>query len=490
MKSKLKAGFGAMQKSSLFTNSFWGIIASALQNLFLSIFFVLIARVYATEDFAQYLIANALYQLLAVFSTFGLSKWFIREVVNTADKGEVINRFFKIQLYFGLTFYVVNLALAYALYDNHLVHVLAFLFGFNIILDNLIYAIKSLNIAEAQQIKTFKIQIIDSFLLFLSAAVLLVYPFSIIWLAIIQVIIRAITINLFLKIGSSDLVNIRRIAQFKVLFSDIRQLIYTNWTFVIIGSISLIYWRSADIIVSKTLTLTDVAIYGISYKVFQLALIIPYIISTTVFPALVKKFSEESLESLRKYYQEVFLFYFAFGLLAFTFIYSYADFLMPLVFGSTYADAAIYTKLMFLAILVFPTAMLQANLLVAIKLERFDMIFNVVSLVLYLIFSFVGLYYIKSLKVINYSIFASFLIFHMLQDVLLIKRGIVTLKHALMFYLISGLCVMGYLGLVEVTGQYLSFIILWLLVGIGMVLFLPKVNRRVKMLVLRKGAQG
>lgn len=487
MKVKIAKGLQKLNKSALFKNSFWGIASSGLQNLFLSVFFVIIARKYSTTDFAQYLIANALYQLLVVFSTMGLGQWFIREVVNTADKAEVVNRFFKTQLYFGLAFYVINLILAFVLYSNPLVHILAILFGFNIILDNLIAAIKSLNIAEFQQVKTFRILIIDSFLLFLSACFLYVWPFSIVILALLQVIIRTITINIFLKIGSSDLVNFKSILKYKVDFTSLKQLIYANWTFVIIGSISMLYWRSAQIIISKMLTLKDVANYGVSYKIFQIALIIPFIISSTVFPSLVKKYKAKDPLELRNYYQNVFLFYFSYGLLAFTFIYSFSDILLPLVFGQVYASAVIYTKLMFLTLLIFPTAILQANLLVAMELEKFDMLFNVISLVLYLIFSFTGLYYSKSLEVINLSIFASFLIFHIMQDILLMRKKVVTVKHAIMFYAISILCVSVYLMLVKLTNLYISFFAIWAIALFGVLLFVPSAKQMARGVLLKRG---
>lgn len=486
MKKMIQRGIGKINESPLFKNSFWGIASSALQNIFLSIFFVIIVRRFPTDDFAQYLIATALYQLLVVFSTLGLASWFIREIVNTTDKTKTINTYFKTQLYFGLTFYIINLIFAFLLYDNPLVHALAFVFGFNIILDNIIDAIKSLNIAESQQVKSFKILIIDSFLLCLIASILYIYPFSILVLCILQVIIRTITINLFLKIGSSDLISAKSIIGYKVKFNEIKDLVYANWVFVVIGSISLVYWRSAQIIVSKLLTLTDVAIYGIAYKVFQIALIIPLIVSSTVYPSLVRKYNPDHLDELKEYYQNVFLFYLSYGLLAFTFVYSFADLVVPLIFGSTYQNAALYTKLMFLTILIFPTAILQANLLVAMKLERYDMIFNIASLVLYLLFCFVGLYYIKSMKVITYAVFLSFMVFHILQDVLLIKRGVSSVKHTAMFYGLSILCIGMYFVLFELVNSYAAFFVLWLLIGGCVVAFVPKVNYFVMNLFSRK----
>ncbi|MDB5243949.1 MAG: hypothetical protein JWP57_4575, partial [Spirosoma sp.] len=349
-------------------------------------------------------------------------------------------------------------------------------------------AIKSLNVAEAQQIKSFKILIIDSFLLCLIASILYIYPFSVLTLCTLQVIIRAVTINLFLKIGSSELINTRGILAYKVKFIEIKELVYANWAFVVIGSISLLYWRSAQIIVSKLLTLTDVAVYGISYKIFQIALIIPLIVSSTVYPSLVRKYNPDNLAELKGYYQNVFFFYFSYGLMAFTFVYSFADLIVPLIFGDTYQNAALYTKLMFLTLLIFPTAILQANLLVAMKLERFDMIFNIASLVLYLLFCFVGLYYVKSMKVIVYSVFLSFMIFHILQDILLIRKGVSSFRHTAMFYGLSASCIALYFILFKLVNSYVSFFILWLIVSGCIVAFIPKANRFVMNKLFRKAS--
>jgi hypothetical protein len=140
---------------------------------------------------------------------------------------------------------------------------------------------------------------------------------------------------------------------------------------------------------------------------------------------------------------------------------------MPLVFGNTYDMASLYTKQMFLTLLVFPTAILQANMLVAIKLEKFDMIFNVISLGLYLLFAFAGLYFYKSLLIINVSIFSSFIIFHILQDVLLIRRKLADLPHVLTFYIRSIFCMAAYFLLVQISSLIFAFCILWIVIAIG-----------------------
>ncbi|EMR02572.1 oligosaccharide flippase family protein [Cesiribacter andamanensis] len=479
MLPQILKNINVLKSSSLFVNSFWGILSNILQNIFLTLFFVILARQLGTDDFAQYLISNALYLLLAAFSTLGLSQWFIRELDTTTDERGLITRFFKIQFYFGLAFYVLNALTAWILYSEPDIRIFSLIFGFNIIFDNIIYAIKALNIAKLQQKITFKILIIEAVLLFALACSLYLHDFSAIFIIAAQVVIRFFTLNLFIRMGTSRLVSARSIARYKVAFQDIQALVLKNWVFVIIGSISLVYWRSANIIVSKFLPLADVAIYAITYKVFSVFIILPLIVSSTVYPALVRKFNQNDPASLKHYYQNVYGLYFLYGLLSFSFIYSFSDILLPFIFSETYQSTAFYTKEMFLTMLVFPTAILQANLLVAIKQERMDMWINLACLAVYAVLTAIGFYIHESLTVIYLSIFISFLIFHIIQDVVLIRKNILTPGHMASFYLLSIGGTLAYVGLVEYINQYLFFIVFWLVVGSGFLLYyMRKRNKR------------
>src|ERR1041384_2559240 len=190
-------------KSRLIKNSFWGIAANGLQSVLLSLFFVIVARKYTTNEFAFFLIANTIYQFLSAFSTLGLGQWFTRELVDNTDKQALVSRFMKIQLYGGCFFYLCNIAVAFLLYKEPLVQYLIVLLGVNIIFDNIIYGIKSLNIAEFNQNKTFIILIIDSVLRFAIGCLLFLFPMSIMTLCVLLIIVRFVTLNFFLAFGSS-----------------------------------------------------------------------------------------------------------------------------------------------------------------------------------------------------------------------------------------------------------------------------------------------
>lgn len=452
-------------KSRLIRNSFWGIAANGAQSILVSLFFVIVARKYDTGQFAFFLIANTIYQFLAAFSALGLGQWFTREVVNIDDKKELVSRFLKIQLYSGVFFYVCNIIVAFTLYQDELLRYLIVLLGINIIFDNIIYAIKALNVAEYRQNKTFIILIIDSVLKFAIGFALFVYPFSIITLSVLLIVVRFITLNFFLGFGAGNAVSLRSLWKYPLAWKEIRAIVFANWPFIIIGSVSIAYWRISNIIISKTLTLVDVAHFEISYRVFAIAQILPLIVSMTVFPALVRIYGTGNKQEFKDYYNKVFIFYLLFGVFTYTFVYSFADALIPWAFGSNYNGTGVYTKEMFLTILIFPTALLQANVLVAMKMERADMWFNVISLVLNIVFCFAGFMIAKTLTTVNLAIFFSFLVFHICQDALLLRKGMVSLWHVIRFYLVTALLAGLYVLLsYQVPGIWV-FSIFWVLVG-------------------------
>ena len=457
-------------KTTLFKNSLWGVISNVLQNVLFSVFFIVLARQYAKDDFANYVIANTVYGFILGFSSLGLGHWFIRELVNTENKKELTDKFFKIQLYSGFLFYLVNIIMAFSLYESSLVRNLSVLIGINIIFDNIINVIKYINIAKLEQRKSFMVLTIEAFLKFLLACVLFIYPIHILYLSFFLIVLRLITLNLFLRIGSSQDVSLQRILSVRIPFREVMKLVAANWSFIIIGSISVIYWRIGSIQVSKVLTLSDVANYEISFKLFSIAYLLPVIVASTVYPMLLNA-HKQGLAEMKKVYHRAFLGFMIYGLCSYMFVYSFADDLVPWLFGDKYAGTPQYCKEMFLSILIFPTLFLQANVLITMKLEKLDMLCNIVSLVLNVTLCAVGFYYMKSLSVVNYAIFLSFLAFHFIQDVVLIRKKVSGLPEVLGYYGISAILLFGYQYLCTIIQKEYLFFIFWAILALAGLIF-------------------
>ncbi len=445
--------------SSLIKNSVWGVAANVIQVLFVSVFFVIVARKYTANEFAEFLISTTVYQLVAAFSSMGLGQWFIRQYIQETDKIGFTNKFLRTQILLGFAFYLVNILLAYFLYPNGQIRILCFLLGTNIIFDNFINAIRSLNIAEQKQIQTAQIFVIDGFLKLIIGCLLFINPFSAVVLSTLMIVGRMITLGLFLKLRSSSNIDLKRLWQAEIPIKDLKKIIVRNWQFIIIGSISIIYWRIANIIISKFLPLNNVADYEISFRIFSILQILPLVVSATIYPQFIKYFNHKEFHKLKSLYHHIFILYCLFSLICYVFIYSFAGFIIPAAFGDAYPGAVACLQQMFLTILVLPTVLLQANLIVSMGLEKMDMWFNTLSLVINVACCLVGLYFFKSLATVNYSIFLSFIFFHLFQDVLLIRRKIISFKHCLFYYLGMMSLVLVYHYMIENINPYLVFLI-------------------------------
>lgn len=457
-------------KGRLAGNSFWAILSSVFQNVIFSLFFIIIARKFSSSDFSSYIIANTLYGMILSFSSLGLSQWFIREIKQNEFDAAIISRFFKIQILAGIVFYCINVLVSFALYNTDLIRNISLLLGVNIIFDNIIYVFKTINISRYQQKRSSLLTSLEAFIKLLLAALVVYVDIGIFSVIALLVIFRIMTLFLFFKYGLSENISVRKIWNQSLGFREIGHIMQKNIYFIVIGSVSVLYWATGSLLVSKILSLEQVADYEISFKLFSMAEIIPVMVSASVFPMLVEK-GKSDPEERNQFFRKVFFGYAIYGLLAYTFIYSYASMLIPILFGEKYIHTASFCVQMFWTILIFPTALLQANLLIALHMEKTDMWLNLSSLALNFLIAFFGLKLFKNLSVVNYAIFISFLFFHISQDVILVQSGITKQSEALLFYVSSGLLLLCYYFLSSFFSSVYFFFLFWLIFGLLLLVY-------------------
>ncbi len=464
-------------KGRLIGNSFWAIFSSLSQNVIFSLFFIVIARRYSPSDFSSYIIANTLYGMIMSFSSLGLSQWFIREIKQNEHDTEIISRFFKIQLLAGTVFYLINVLLSFALYSSDLVRNISLLLGINIFFDNIIYVFKTINISRYQQKRSFVLTSLEALIKLVLAGFLVYIDISIFSVIILLVIFRCFTLSLFFGFGFPDRIHVANIWNGSLGLKEMVDMLKKNIYFVVIGSVSVVYWSTGSLLVSKILPFERIAEYEISFKLFSIAEIIPVMVSASVFPMLVEKGKADSAERNR-FFRKVFLVYTIYGLLAFTFIYSYASSLIPLLFGEKYVHTASFCIQMFWTIIIFPTALLQANLLVSMQMEKTDMWLNLISLALNFTIGFLGLIFYKDISLVNYAIFISFLFFHVSQDVILVQSGTNKLSDSLFFYISSALLLLTYHYLSLLFSTPFFFFLFWIIFALVSLFYAKTFLRR------------
>lgn len=449
-----------MFKSAILKNSFWAISSSVFQNIVFAIFFIIMARVYNTQVFSSYIIANTLYGLLLSFSSLGMAQWYIRAVKNLNEHQSINRLYFNIQLLAGLLFFLLNVLVSFLLYAESVIHILSVVLGVNIIIDNMINVFKTINIATYNQRQTFMVLFIEACLK-LAIALLVYYLLpNIIVIAVLLVFLRSITFALFYF--SSDYKTIFKGITIKSsdTYRQVIATIYENRFFLFIGSISVLFWSLGSILVSKFLDSQSVANYEIAYKLFIMAEIIPLMILSSSFPKIVEYVNKPTIAN-KHFLKALSYGNILYGLLAYTFVISFSDLFVPFFFGIQYAKTAQYCNEMFLTMLIFPSVLYQANLLVAIKMEKIDMYLNLLSLFINLFIAGLGLMLHYSLSSITYSIFISFLVFHLSQEYFLIKKGISQLKDVVIMYLLIFCSTAAYVQLMKYVDVAYLFPLVW-----------------------------
>ena len=409
------------------------------------------------------------------FSAMGLGQWFIRSMIQSEEKS-IIEKFFKIQVILGIIFYFLNILITLTLYDDKIIRTLSLIMGLNIIFDNIIYVIKYINIKNYEQNKSFVINITDAVLKFILALLVLTVDIPIELLAVLIIAIRFITLNLFIRYGTSNKINIKLILKQQTGVKEIISLISSNYSFVIIGSISVLFWGLGGILISKFLTVVDVGNYEVSFKIFTMAEIIPVIVSSSIYPMLVK-FDKDNKESKITLYKNTAIAYSIYGLMSYTFILSYGSTIIPFLFGDKYINTHLVCQDMFLTMIVFPTGLLQANMLISMNQEKIDMRLNVVSLISNIVLSIIGLKLIGNIKVINYSILISFTLFHILQNIYLIRKNVVNAKYVISNYIILISTIVIYYYLNSSINSNLLFLYFWLSIIIISAIFIKYANK-------------
>jgi O-antigen/teichoic acid export membrane protein len=204
-----------------------------------------------------------------------------------------------------------------------------------------------------------------------------------------------------------------------------------------------------------------------------MAEIIPLMILSSAFPKIVEHVNNPTLKSMR-FLKALSYGNLLYGLLAYTFVISFSHLFVPFFFGVQYAPTAQYCDEMFLTMLLFPSVLYQANQLIAIKMEKIDMYLNLMSLFINLFIAVMGLKLYYSLSSITYSIFISFLIFHLSKEYFLIKKGLSKLSDVAIMYLLVFGGMYAYILLMKYVDVVYLFPLIWTTVFI---LIIPSYKR-------------
>jgi O-antigen/teichoic acid export membrane protein len=414
-------------KKSILANNISGLTANILQNIFLSVFFVMLARAIGPEDFSAYVLGNSLYQVVGALSTFGLSNYFIREYAGgNADNSRLTIQFLCVEMILSVVAYVVLGVLSFSLYAGHVAIIwISLILGVNILFDNVIYCVKAIHIAERTQYRFIRVVLLEAFLKLVLVVFFYLLPFDF-WLFLwVLTVYRCLT----LVIAWRSVPPHRRMAvpsirslRASINFAAIKRILHAGKVFVIIGAVNIIFWRANVLILSKMAEQKTAAFYEVAFKFFAIAQIIPVIVLGTVYPLLSQYYVSDRnkfLEIAEKSFKQMLLFSTLVTLLA----YFLAPLLIPYFLGDAYAETARMTQHMFFTLIPFSLSLVQAYVLVASKNEKTDMWLNLLNLMTNCVLAVVLIRYTGPTGSIT-AVTVSFSLFFLLQQYFLYRKGL------------------------------------------------------------------
>jgi len=412
---------------SVISNTIWGVASNVLQNAFLGIFFVLLAKAIGLSQFSEYVIGNSLYQIVAAFSTMGLANYFIREYVQVEGKNDYsVLHFFATEFILSIVGFFLIILFSLLLYhDEFFIITVSTVLGINILFDNLIYSVKAIHVAEKTQIVYLKITLFESFVKLILAVIYFYLPFNFVLFILILVFARIITLaQAFISMPTEIKREISKVSELKSIknilkLKKIKKLIYQGRIFVIIGAVNIIFWRINSLLLSKLASKSDVGLYEIAFKFFSIAQIIPVILLGTIYPLMAKHFSDKNtyLSISQKAYLQIFIF----SVYTTLFAYYLCPYFIDIFFGKEFKGAIKLTQHMFFALIPFSLSLVQAYMLLSSHNEKLDMWLNIINVLFNTILGYTLISLSGSIGSVT-SITISFILFYILQAIILKRK--------------------------------------------------------------------
>ena len=166
--------------------------------------------------------------------------------------------------------------------------------------------------------------------------VLLSQKAEILWFVIASVLDHVV-LAVFLLYAARSTYNLNFVRHFS--FADARVMIHSSWPMVLTAVASLIFMRIDQIMIRHMLGLHELGIYSAAIKVYESWIILPYVISISLLPAIVKLKQGDETEYHRKLCQ-LFRVVIWLSVLAALVTTLFSTSIMTIAFGVEYAPSA------------------------------------------------------------------------------------------------------------------------------------------------------
>ena len=152
-------------------------------------------------------------------------------------------------------------------------------------------------------------------------------------------------------------------------FNIAKQLLSESWPLIISSIVVMVYMRIDQIMINEMLGKYEVGIYSAAVKLSEVLYFVPTIISTSLFPALIK-YKQISAAFFYEKYQYFLDLMFYLGLLASAFLLIFSKTLVLLIFGNDYIDSADILVILAIGTIFVYISVAQSKYWIIFNLQR------------------------------------------------------------------------------------------------------------------------
>jgi O-antigen/teichoic acid export membrane protein len=316
----------------------WLTFENILRNLIGVFVFAWVARYLGPEQFGLMNYAVALVALFSVFSTLGLDNILIREIVSSPEKRKEYLGSALLLKFIGAFVLIITATLASYFINSENTVITFFVF-----IVSLGYIFKSFDVIDLwfkSQVKSkysvysratsFFVVSVIKIILILTQAPLVAF----VWMFTLDFFIAALLLIYFYSQKVPD-----SMLDWKVRIKTAKNLLKDSWPLMLSGVAVVIYMKIDQVMIGNMLGEKELGIYSSAVKISEAWYFVPMIISSSVFPSILrvrKKSKELYLRRIQMLYD--FFTWFTIGVaLIVTFLSPY---IINILYGSEYAMAS------------------------------------------------------------------------------------------------------------------------------------------------------
>jgi O-antigen/teichoic acid export membrane protein len=316
----------------------WLTFENILRNLIGVFVFAWVARYLGPEQFGLMNYAVALVALFSVFSTLGLDNILIREIVSSPEKRKEYLGSALFLKFVGALVLVITATLT-----SHFINSEDAVITFFVFIVSLGYIFKSFDVIDLwfkSQVKSkysvysratsFFVVSVIKIILILTQAPLVAF----VWMFTLDFFIAALLLIYFYSQKVPD-----SMLDWKVRIRTVKNLLKDSWPLMLSGVAVVIYMKIDQVMIGNMLGEKELGIYSSAVKISEAWYFVPMIISSSVFPSILrvrKKSKELYLRRIQMLYDFFTWFTISVALIV-TFLSPY---IINILYGSEYAMAS------------------------------------------------------------------------------------------------------------------------------------------------------